>query len=276
MRAEVMTNTVKHAVLLNLLWLLFASPGYCTDLLQGFFVVDFLEQTKDRNGQVTQSFRFLGPELDSLQVFYQVKGDPLVYRAPWVNGRVMIIADSFSFFRLTAYGRHSSDNLLYVAQANFCLFGNASKKVERQPARLDQKLLSRIELVSPKMNYWPQTGQSFTFTIEIPPERSEIELGVVENGKFHDLVLDEQLGFNYTPHHDQALRNGGVKASRQDIILVRMSTDGDPIHLAYTLLLHRSRSGFFHNGYGVTIFLLSIGVFSLWVLGKRRWGKSPW
>lgn len=217
-----------------------------------------------------------GSKLDYLHVFYMIEGEPTLYKADYENGKAVIVADSFSFFRLYVMGGYQSENLLYVAQTDFCLFGNAKQKVDRRPVNNVTNLPPRIELVSPKRNYWPQTGQLHSFSCNFPQKVKELYLGVVENGKMHDLTYDDKLFFTYMPPHDKALRNSGVSAGRHDVILARYEGDGYSSRHTYTMRLHRSRTAFHRRDLGVLVFLLSIGVFCLWVVGKRRLAKSAW
>ena len=136
---------------------------------------EYLEQVRERNGQVTQNLalRFNGPELDFLNVYFQQSGDGTLYEATVENQRIAIISDKASFFRLFAFG--GSKNRYYIAQADFPGFGNSKAKVEKKPAISPKEPMWSIDPVSPKFHYWPQTGQCFTFRLlpNVPPNHIE-------------------------------------------------------------------------------------------------------
>jgi hypothetical protein len=225
---------------------------------------------------VTQNFalRFDGPELDFLDVYFQESGDATFYEAIMENQRVAITSDKASFFRLFAFG--GLKNRYYVAQADFPGFGNSKVRVEKKPALPPKKPMPLIDLLLPKFNYWPQTGQCFTFRLQPDVPVNDIELFVLENGRLRALEINEKKGFSYVPPHDKELRNGNVAAGRQDTIIARITNGNDIYKISYSMLFHRSRTAFLDQKAGFTVFLASALFFCIWVAIKRKRSKTPW
>ena len=260
----------------GILWLVMANVAHATTVDDDLLFFEYLDQARDLNGQVTQNFalRFNGPELDFLNVYFQQSGEKNLYEATLENRRVAITSIKRSFFRLFAFG--GSKNRYYVAQTDFPGFGHSKVKVERTPAIPTKRPMPLIEKMSPKFNYWPQTGQCFTFRLHPNVPTNGIELSVVENGRLRTLDTDEKSGFSYTPSHDEQLRNGDVKASRQDTIIARLTNGSDIYKISYTLLLHRSRTAFLDQKAGVAVFLASASFVGIWIAIKRKRSKTPW
>jgi hypothetical protein len=262
--------------IIGVFWLAMASAVQALPVDDDLLFFEFLEQVREINGQVTQNFslRFNGPELDFLDVYFQQSGDATLYEATVENQRVAITSDKASFFRLFAFG--GLKNRYYVAQADFPGFGNSEVKIEKKPAAAPMGSTPLIDLVSPKFNYWPQTGQRFTFRLQpnVPP--NNIELFVLENGRLRPLEPGEKRGFSNVPSHDKQLRNVNVAAGRQDIIIVRITNGNDIYKISYAMLLHRSRTAFLDHKAGFAVFLAFTLFFATWVAIKRKRSKTPW
>jgi len=262
--------------ILGVLWLALAGVAHATPVDGDLLFFEYLEQERNINGQVTQNFalRFNGPELDFLDVYFQQIGDATLYEATVENQRVAITSCKRSFFRLFAFG--GLKNRYYVAQADFPGFGHSEVKVERKPAIPAKKPVPLIDQVSPKFNYWPQTGQCFTFRLKSNDPANGIELFVMENGRLKALETDEKKGFSYTPAHDERLRTGNITAARQDTIIARITNGDDITKISYTMLLHRSRTAFLDQKAGFAVFLASAFLIGIWIAIKRKRSKTPW
>jgi hypothetical protein len=190
------------------------------------------------------------------------------------NQRAAISSDKASFFRLFALG--GLKNRYYIAQADFPGFGNSKVKVEKKPAKTPKEPMPSIDLVSPKFNYWPQTGQCFTFRLQPNIPSNDIELFVLEKGRLRALEPAEKRGFSYVPSHDKQLRSGNVAAGRQDTIIVRITNGNEIYKISYAMLLHRSRTAFLDQKAGFAVFLTPALLFAAWVAIKRKRSKTPW
>ena len=241
-----------------------------------FLFFEYLELKKEKNGQATQKFvlRFNGPELDFLDVYFQQNGDAAIYQAKVENQRVAISSDKSSLFHLFAFGGYK--NRRYVAQTNFILFGNSKVKVKKQPAILPNEPIQLIELVSPKFNYWPQTGQHFTFKLDTNFSANDVKVFVLENQHLKVLEPDKKMFFSYVPGHDKQLRAASKKAGRQDTIFARITNGKDLYKITYAMFLHRSRTAFLNQDLGVAAFLVSVLFFGIWIAMKRKRSKTPW
>lgn len=262
--------------IIGIFWLFMASAVHAAPVDADLLFFEYLEQVREMNGQVTQNFalRFNGPELDFLDVYFQQNGEATFYEATLENQRVAITSDKASFFRLFAFG--GLKNRYYVAQADFPGFGNSKVKVERKPAIPSNEPMPLIDLVSPQFNYWPQTGQCFTFKLRQNVPTNDIELFVLEHGRLSALGSYEKKGFSYVPSHGKQLRNAGASAARQDTIIARITNGNDVFKISYAMLLHRSRSAFLDQKSGFAVFLASVFLFGIWVGIKRKRSKTPW
>jgi hypothetical protein len=262
--------------MMGVLWLAMASAVYALPVDDDLLFFEYLEQVREINGQVTQNFalHFNGPELDFLDVYFQQSGETTFYEATVENQRVAITSDKRSFFRLFAFG--GLKDRYYIAQVDFPGFGNSKVKAEKKRVIPPKEPMTSIDLLSPKSNYWPQTGQCFTFRFQLNVLPNDIEIFVMENGRIRTLERDEKGRFSYTPSHDKRLRNGIVAAGRQDTIIARIAKGDNIYKISYSMLLHRSRTAFLDQKWGLAVFLATALLFGTWIVIKRKRSKTPW
>ncbi len=267
-------------------------PLYATSLDAGFLYFKFLDMKKEKNGQVSQAIELIctDPAAGAVNVLYQEDQNPTVFWAPVTNGVVTLFAHRPSRIRLFAFAvNQTALPKTLVAHTNLVLFGKSSTPAPRGVADdLHANLLTllpTIELVSPELYYWHQTGQPLEFRIQSPAlvstdlslqllaVRPVPQMAILENHVIRSLKLTPSLEFFHTPPHDEHLRKAGATAIRQDILYTSMTDKTMEYALTYTLALHRSRHGFDNPVAGVLVCGSSLVLFTGLILKKRR---TPW
>ena len=122
-----------------------------------------------------------------------------------------------------------------LLKADFPVFGNSNVKMENQPTIGSMEKMPFIELVSHKFNYWPQTGQPFTFRLNTTVSATDTKAMVLENGRLSVLNPDEKHIFSYVPGHDKQLRNESAGAARQDIVMAHIAKGNEIYRVSYTV-----------------------------------------
>lgn len=271
-----------------LAWCLVPGPLFAAPLDAGFLYFKFLDMKKEKNGQVSQTIELIctDPKAGAVNVLYQEGQNPAVFRAPVTNGVVTLFADKPSRIRLFAIAvNQTALPKTLVAHTNLVLFGKSSTPAPRGMADDVHAnlftLLPAIELMSPELYYWHQTGQPLRFRIHSPADPSPQlpivpavpQMAVLEKDGIRSLKLNPSLEFSHTPPHDEGLRKAGAVAIRQDILYTSMSDKTMEYALTYTLVLHRSRHGFDNPVAGFFVCGASLVLFTGLILKKRR---TPW
>ncbi len=261
-----------------------ASIASSEDITSNSFYFEYLDLEKEKNGLATQKFELHsgGISFDSLVVYYRAGNDKIYYQAKIYDNIVTISSEKSSYFTLYALGKNKKG--LYIAKTSFCLFGNSQEIPEKHPAVLPDEVMPDIELISPKFNYWPQTGQHFKFKLvtEFMPETEkgfaikELKFVVKENQRVIELAPDVNMVFSYVPAHDKELRQKGVSGTRQDIVFVHDETDNAFYQITYTILLHRSRTAFLSKKTGAAVLTGSLLLFLTWIILKRKRKTAQW
>ena len=266
--------TVLSTIFIFLCLCLFSASSEAGRPPSDLLYFEFLDMKKEENGQVSQAFRlaYNDKHINAISVFYQVNQDTTIYQAELMDSGFSVFVDKPSYIRMFAVGRVTGK--AYVAHADIFLFADSQIPPERHQASQTEMNFPFVKLVSPKNNYWNQTGQDFRFRVNALFDPGRVNLTILENGRTHDLLPHQNLEYSYVPPHDQRLREEGHLATRQDILFTRITDGTVEYTLTYSLLLHRSRYTFDNYKAGAVVFGSSIVLFSGWILINRR--RSAW
>jgi hypothetical protein len=159
----------------------------------------------------------------------------------------------------------------YTAETSFYLFGKSGEPAERGDPIEKPDIFPIVSILSPVYNYWPQTGQEFTFEVnsEAGPGKT-VEIKAVDRGKISNLGPAANGKFIYMPPHDRDLNERGPGAYKGCIIRIKEKRGGRISKRTCTLLLHRSRYAYHDLKPGLYLISGTMAFFLSLVIALRR------
>lgn len=262
---------------------------------EDFLWIEFTKCIKEKDGAVTlpleihygrfPDYKGRIGALDSVRVFYAPikkarEEDAVFYEANIVKkdsgectvniqslktGSFLVIVNGIKQDAETTYS--------YSAKTSFILFGHSLANESENDLMSLGEISRQFEmLVTPKVAYWPQTGDPIRIVCSF--NRAEVYSNVVYIFDEHDgstkAKTDDAGVCTYVPPHDRKLNWAGDTAFKQTIAVAEEIRGNTNYVSSYTLFFHRSRFQNHRSFLGVGLFLAATAGFGLAVDKKRK------
>ncbi|MFH1904202.1 MAG: hypothetical protein ABIK53_01575 [bacterium] len=280
--------------LVLLLFLIGATSAYTLSSKDDYLWIEYEKQIKEKNGSVTQPLsihygRFPDKkgdvsDLEDVKVFYTLNkedenGENIFYGADIEKDKktsfVRINSLKTNCVTVIVKGKRSSGEMEYnyLAKASFFLFGHSPFKEKEIEPVLSDEIGNRLEIcIAPEHSYWPQTGDH----VKLAPLFDKNPLGkkkihiADENKNPIDVETNDEGNFVYISSDDKKLRQKGLTAYKQTVILAEETEGNITYKSSYTLLFHRSRFGNRNLILGSSIFAGTMAVTFVIIAIRRR------
>ncbi len=241
--------------------------------LNDYLWFEFDELKNESNGIVVQllnlRFNTTGiKDFPEVKVYYRMNQQPQIYllnikeKLPFRF--VEIVAGKTIHFDVVAVVDVKDDSGVYLARTSFFLFGHSEKQIVRHIATDSVNPHLPIIALS-KPDYWPQTGQLYTFILSEPA----LKLMSFDGNRWKPIAMEHEKEFNYIPPHDKKLDGSGATAFNNDIIYYETKYGTRSVKSTFSLLLHRSRFAHQNGKYGFAVFFFAMICFTGLIVLKR-------
>ncbi|MBU0478851.1 hypothetical protein KKC91_09835 [bacterium] len=277
-----------------LFFLIGNTSAYTLSSKNDYLWVEYGKQIKEKNGSVTQPLsiyygRFPDRKgdvsgLKDIKVFYTLNkknenGENIFYGADIEEDKktsfVRINSLKTNCVTVLVKGKRNFKGVEcnYLAKASFLLFGHSPFKEKEIEPVLSDEISDRFEIcIAPEHSCWPQTGNHVKLTPLFDKNhlcKKKIHIAD-ENKNPIDVETNDEGNFVYISSDDKKLRQKGLTAYKQTVILAE-ETEGNIIYKSsYTLLFHRSRFGSRNLILGGSIFAGTIAVTFIIIAVRRR------
>jgi hypothetical protein len=185
------------------------------------------------------------------------------------KAHIKIKAGKASFIEVCLTVREK--DTVYTAETSFYLFGKSGKETERENPADKPVLFPIVSILSPAYNYWPQTGEEYTFKVNSGKDPGKsIKIMAIDKKKISPLNPRGNGEFTYTPPHDRDLDTQSAGAYKGNIIQIKEKRGSRMYKRTYTLLLHRSRYAYLHLKSGLVLVSGTMAFFLSLVIFTRR------
>jgi len=272
--------------------LLYFSVGYLAadNLPKDYLWLEYGEREKEKNGSVTQHiFLFYGNKnhklplssLKQLQCSFSNK----INCNPSKDSLFVFdinIQDSIGHIRINRFGSHvfniyatgtrhfDSSFFVYSAHSSFTLFGKMDKANDSLYKTVAEPKAFPLEIqVFPTYSYWRETEKPLTFTLQWNGKQIYNQALLIVDENTGSTSAKRDSSYHYLPASDKKIRSGSI-VQHKHLILLTQKTNADKTYIATrTLLLHRSRHGFFSLQNGLILFGISL-IITFIIIKRRR------